>query len=113
MGVSPVDGSPVYETEVAYMSASALEGDDKKGLRISKIILGKRLEAEAVATMLATGRSPLLQGFTSKRNRPFDAWLVLDNKGKISFEFPPRERKSRAGGKTAAGRAGSRKSAES
>ncbi|NQS72723.1 MAG: DNA topoisomerase III, partial [Desulfobulbaceae bacterium] len=97
LGLSPVDGTPVFETQGAYLSESALEGDDKKGLRIAKIILGRRLEREHISQLLSDGRSPLINGFISKRKKPFDAYLLLDNKGKISFEFPPRERKRRAG----------------
>ena len=93
LGLSPVDGTPVFEAQGAYMSESALEGDNKKGLRISKIILGRRLEPEHIAHLLSDGRSPLITGFISKRKKPFDAYLLLDKKGKISFEFPPRERK--------------------
>lgn len=96
LGLSPVDGTPVFEAQGAYLSESALDGDEKKGLRISKIILGRRLEREHIAQMLSDGRSPLISGFISKRKKPFDAYLLLDSKGKISFEFPPRERKKSA-----------------
>ncbi|MBW1749852.1 MAG: DNA topoisomerase III, partial [Deltaproteobacteria bacterium] len=41
LGVSPVDNTRVYETPMAFMSESAIEGDKKKGLRIGKIILGR------------------------------------------------------------------------
>jgi len=45
--------------------------------------------------MLTAGKSDLLEGFISKRNkRPFAAHLTLDltNKtGKLGFEFPPRK----------------------
>lgn len=93
LGLSPVDGTPVFEAQGAYLSASALDGDDKKGLRISKMILGRRLEREHIAQLLSDGRSPLISGFISKRKKTFDAYLLLDKKGKISFEFPPRQRK--------------------
>lgn len=93
LGHSPVDGTPVFETQGAYMSESALAGDEKKGLRIAKIILGRRLEREHIVRLLGEGRSGLISGFISKRKKPFDAYLLLDGKGKISFEFPPRGRK--------------------
>lgn len=35
------------------------------------------------------GKSNLLENFTSRKNRPFSAFLVLD-KNRISFDFPPR-----------------------
>ena len=99
VGLSPIDGAKVFETPVAYISESALAGDEEKGLRISKIILGRKLERDQIAELLRTGKSPLIKGFVSKRKKLFDAWLLIDGKGKITFEFPPRERKSRVGAK--------------
>ena len=93
LGRSPIDRTRVFETPVGYLSESALDGDQQHGLRISKIILGRRLEPEQVSQLLATGRSGLISGFISKKKKPFDAFLLLDAKGKLSFEFPPREKK--------------------
>ena len=96
LGISPIDGTKVYETPTGYMSESAMNGDEKKGLRISKIILSKTLTENDIKTLLSDGKSPLIKGFISKKRKPFDAYLLLDNKGKISFEFPPRKpRRSR------------------
>jgi len=99
LGLSPVDQSKVYETPVAFMSDSALSGESKEGLRISKMILGRRIDVEHIKQLLEKGKTELIDGFISKKKRPFDAYLVLDNKGKLSFEFPPRKRR---GGKKAA-----------
>ncbi len=93
LGESPVDGTKVFETPAGYLSESALEGDQKKGLRISKVILGRRLEPEHISQLLTKGRTALIDGFISKKKRPFDAFLLLDAKGKLSFEFPPRGKK--------------------
>jgi DNA topoisomerase-3 len=91
LGLSPVDQTPVYETPTGYLSESALNGDDKKGLRISKIILSKTISEEDIKKLLSDGKTPLIKGFISKKRKPFDAYLLLDDKGKISFEFPPRK----------------------
>lgn len=98
LGISPVDQTRVFETPVGYLSESALEGDKKQGLRISKMILGSTLEPEHIRQLLSQGKTQLIKGFISKKKRPFDAYLLLDNKGKISFEFPPR--KPRKGSKS-------------
>jgi len=90
LGISPVDRTPVYETPVGYMSGSALDNDEKNGLRISKVILSKSISTDDIKLLLSTGKTPLLKGFISKKRRPFDAYLLLDKKGRISFEFPPR-----------------------
>jgi len=90
LGLSPVDRTPVFETPAAFMSESALAGDRKKGLRISKIILGRRIDPDHIRQLLREGKTELINGFISKRKKPFDAYLLLDDKGKLSFEFPPR-----------------------
>ena len=90
LGKSPVDGSFVYETPSCFLSESALDGDEKNGLRINKIILSKELSATHIRQLLAEGKTELIRGFISKKRRPFDAFLLMDKSGKISFEFPPR-----------------------
>ncbi len=91
LGLSPTDQSPVYETPTGYMSESAMNGDDKKGLRISKVILSKTITEDDIKRLLSDGKTSLIKGFISKKRKPFDAYLLLDEKGKISFEFPPRK----------------------
>jgi DNA topoisomerase-3 len=90
LGRSPIDDSPVFETPTAYMSESALVGDEKHGLKISRIILEKPLTPLHIRQLLTDGRTELISGFISKKKRPFDAYLLLAKNGKISFEFPPR-----------------------
>ncbi|WP_028585602.1 DNA topoisomerase III [Desulfogranum mediterraneum] len=98
LGLSPVDQTRVFETPVGFLSDSALEGDRKKGLRISKMILGRRLDRDHIEQLLNQGKTELITGFISKKKRPFDAFLLLDNKGKISFEFPPRRKRGATAG---------------
>jgi len=95
LGNSPVDGTPVHETPAAYMSTSAMEGDKKKGLQIGRIILNKTIEPKHIHQLLTDGKTELISGFISKKKRPFDAFLLLDKKGKITFEFPPRIKKEK------------------
>ncbi len=95
LGLSPVDKTPVYEAPMAFMSESALTGDKKKGLRIGKIILGRHIDRDYVEQLLKVGKTELINGFISKKKRPFDAYLLLDNKGKLTFEFPPRKKRAR------------------
>ena len=55
------------------------------------------LSVEEVAAMLGPDRkTTLLEGFVSKRNRPFSATLVLDETGRIKWDFPPRDAKEGA-----------------
>jgi DNA topoisomerase-3 len=73
------------------MSESAIDGDDKKGLKISKIILTHEIGEKHVRQLLAEGKTELIQGFLSKKKKPFDAYLLLAKNGTLSFEFPPRK----------------------
>ena len=95
LGLSPVDNTRVYETPMAFMSESAIKGDSKKGLRIGKIILGRRIDRDYIEQLLKDGKTELINGFISKKKRPFDAYLLLDDKGKLGFEFPPRKSRAR------------------
>ena len=40
---------------------------------------------------LAARKTDLIDKFISKGGKPFAAYLVMDDKGKVTFEFPPRE----------------------
>ncbi|PIE73227.1 MAG: DNA topoisomerase III [Deltaproteobacteria bacterium] len=94
LGRSPIDGSKVFETPMAYLSESALDEDKKKGLRISRVILSKEITTENIRQLLENGKTALIKGFISKRKRPFDAYLILEKDGKIRFEFPPRTKRT-------------------
>lgn len=76
----------------------------KTGFSMSKVILGKEIEIEQLYRVLAEGKSELITGFISQRtNRPFDAYLVLDErKGNVAFEFPPREPRKKTADKASA-----------
>jgi len=93
IGKSPTDDSPVYEALTAFVSQSFMESKST-GLRITKSILGKTLNAEHIKAMLSGEKTELIKGFRSaKTRRLFDAFLKMDKKGKISFEFPPSQGK--------------------
>jgi DNA topoisomerase-3 len=44
-----------------------------------------------VEKLLKEKKTDLLNGFISKYNKPFSAYLVMDKSGKITFEFPPKK----------------------
>ncbi len=98
LGNSPIDGTPVYETSVGYLSESALDEmlldevpKKSSALRITKIILEVSLSPEHIKKLLNGEKTELIKGFKSARTRRlFDAFLSMDKKGKIKFDFPPR-----------------------
>jgi len=61
--------------------------------RTGKVILQRQIEREQVQKLLATGRTDLLEKFISKKGRPFKAFLVVGEGGKVGFEFAPRAEK--------------------
>jgi DNA topoisomerase-3 len=87
-----------YATEKAYHIPDFKTKDSPEGFRLGKVILQKALEADAVEKLFTEGKTPLLDGFISKRTkRPFKAHLTLDlEQGKIGFEFAPRPAKKAA-----------------
>lgn len=87
-----------YATEKAYHLPEFKPKDAPDGFRLGKVILQKTLEADAVEKLFTEGKTPLLDGFISKRTkRPFQAHLTLDlDQGKIGFEFAPRPAKKAA-----------------
>ncbi|MCQ2105250.1 MAG: DNA topoisomerase III [Fibrobacter sp.] len=100
VGVSPLDGAPVFETLTGYVSDSYLK-KEPSGIQLPKILLGKEIPLEEIQKMLSgVGvKTALLKGFRSnKTHRTFDAFLYVDKLGKLKFDFPPREFKPRRWG---------------
>ena len=80
----------VYETEKSYIVPDLKSDASPDGFKLGKTILQQSLSLEAVKALFSTGKTPLMEGFISKRTkRPFKAHLTFDEKtGKIGFEFP-------------------------
>jgi DNA topoisomerase-3 len=58
---------------------------------IWKRVAGRTLTPEVARQLLEEGRTrEVLSGFRSKNGKPFRARLVLNDEGKIEFEFPTR-----------------------
>jgi DNA topoisomerase-3 len=55
------------------------------------VILEQPIDAVQAHKILATKKSDVLEKFISKSGKPFPAFLVMDKKGKITFEFPTRD----------------------
>jgi DNA topoisomerase-3 len=89
----------VYELEKAYACENNIHSQpgNKCDLRIGKVILQKTISPEQMRKLLTEGKTGLIAGFVSKKGkaRPFSAFLKLEPKGKITWEFPPREAKSK------------------
>jgi len=99
--------APVREMETAYICERTLARECS--FRMGRQILKKDIPVEQAKRLIETGKTDLITHFIStKTNRPFDAFLKLE-KGKVGFEFPPREKKT--GGARGGARKGGKRSA--
>ncbi len=104
IGVSPIDGAPVFETMTGYVSESYVN-KEPSGLQLPKVLLSKEIPLDDIKKMLSKvgEKTSLIKGFRSnKTHRTFDAFLYVDKNGKLKFDFPPREFKPRRFGRGAA-----------
>jgi DNA topoisomerase-3 len=98
VGKCPACGSPVFEDGMNYICEKAAR---RQGcaFRTGKVILQRPLELDQLKKLLTTGRTDLLDKFISKKGRPFKAFLVVGEGGKVGFEFEARVAKSSGAGK--------------
>jgi DNA topoisomerase-3 len=96
LGKCPRCGSGVFDHGMSYTCEKAVGGARSCDFKTGKIILKRPIEREQVVRLLAVGRTDLLPKFTSKKGRPFSAYLVMGAGGKVGFEFEPRQAKAAA-----------------
>ncbi len=89
VGKCPKCGRKVFETENSYICERSQADRKPCKFKLSKTILGRDIPKEQAQKLLATGKTDLLEGFISKRGRPFSAYLKLED-SKVGFEFPER-----------------------
>jgi DNA topoisomerase III len=95
LGSCPKCGARVFEHGVAYVCEKAVGPQRTCDFRSGRLILQQPIEREQMKKLLETGRTDLLTGFVSKKNRKFKAFLVKQPDGKIGFEFQPRAPKAK------------------
>ncbi|OFZ72932.1 MAG: DNA topoisomerase III [Betaproteobacteria bacterium RBG_16_64_9] len=93
VGACPKCGAQVFELDMAYSCEKALGPEKTCDFRSGKIILQRPIEREQMAKLLAEGKTDLLHRFTSRKGRPFSAYLVKGEGGNARFEFAPRATK--------------------
>lgn len=98
VGMCPICRGKVIDINDQYVCEHSVTEPRSCTFRVGKTILQRTLTHEEVATLLAEGRTALLDGFVSKRtNRPFKSYLVWDPKKKsVGFEFEKREKPAKA-----------------
>ena len=100
LGQCPKCGGKVFEGPTDYVCEKSQADAKPCRFKTGKVILQQPIDRVQAGKLLTAGRTDLLNGFISKAGRPFPAYLVMDESGKATFEFPPRE--SEKGGVAAA-----------
>src|SRR5579883_2421206 len=91
IGKCPKCGGTVYDTEAGYLCEKSQADKRPCKFKIGKTILQQPIEPAQAAKLLAGEKTDLLTQFISKAGRPFSAYLQVDDMGKVTFDFPPRE----------------------
>lgn len=92
LGPCPRCRSGVFEWDSRYLCEKSQAETKPCKFKSGTVILEQPVDRAQMAKLLSEGKTDLLEGFVSSRSgRTFAAWLVLDDAGKVTFEFPPRE----------------------
>ncbi|MFN2476952.1 MAG: DNA topoisomerase 3 [Chthoniobacterales bacterium] len=96
----PTTGAELCEAPTSYVLRER-EGDGWKEIfKVGRLMCQKPVTREQAIQLVQRGKTDLIEGFISKKNRPFDAFLLRQGP-KINWEFPPR--KPREGAKNGSG----------
>ncbi len=90
LGACPKCKARVFENGMSFVCEHAVGPARKCDFRSGKIILQQEVTPAQMRKLLSTGKTDLLPKFISKKGRPFGAFLVVGEGGKIGFEFAPR-----------------------
>jgi DNA-directed RNA polymerase subunit RPC12/RpoP len=91
IGKCPKCGGKIFETDAAYLCERSQLDKKACKFKISREILQQPIDRAQAQKLLTTRKSDLMDKFISKAGKPFPAFLVMDDNGKVTFEFPPRE----------------------
>jgi len=88
----------VYEHGTNYVCENTTGPNPTCKFRMGRTILQRDIPVEQMRKILADGKTDLLPRFISKKGRPFNAFLKLEN-GKVGFEFEQRKPAAKKGTK--------------
>jgi DNA topoisomerase-3 len=91
IGKCPKCGGKVFDTEAGYLCENSQAEKKPCKFKISKVIAQKTIDKTQAVKLLTENKTDLIPDFISKAGRPFPAQLVMDDMGKVTFEFPPRD----------------------
>jgi DNA topoisomerase III len=85
----PATGAELCEVGSNYVLREKENGEWKQTFRLPRLMCKKEVTRDQAIRLIEGGKTDLIQGFTSKKGRPFDAYLVR-NDARVRWEFPPR-----------------------
>jgi len=91
LGACPKCGARIFEHGASYICEKAVGAERKCTFRSGKIILQQPVDRAQMTKLLQSGKTDLLKQFMSKKNRRFEAYLVINKEKKVGFEFEPRK----------------------
>jgi len=92
LGKCPKCGGQVFEGPEKYLCERSQLDNKPCKFNLGKTILEQPVEHKQLQKLLTGEKTDLLSKFvSSKTGKPFAAYLVMDQKGKVTFEFPPRD----------------------
>ncbi len=86
----PATGAELCEAPTNYVLREKEAGEWKETFKVGRLMCQKEITREQAIQLVTRGKTDLIEKFTSKKGRPFDAFLVRHGP-KISWEFPPRK----------------------
>ncbi len=92
----PTTGAELCEAPTSYVLRERAGGDWKETFKVGRLMCQKEITRERAIELVTRGKTDLIEKFTSKKGRPFDAFLVRQGP-KINWEFPPRKPREGAG----------------
>ena len=87
VGKCPLCGKDVVRYKTGYSCSGYKEGCT---FSVYGFICRRVISKANMEMLLQTGRSSKIKGFISKNGKPFDAYLKLDENGKVVFDFADR-----------------------
>src|SRR5437763_102295 len=91
-------GAQLCEVVSNYVLSEKENGEWIQTFRIPRLMCKKEVTREQAVHLIEKGKTDLIQGFISKKGRPFDAYLAR-NDARVRWEFPPRAPKKDKDGK--------------
>jgi DNA topoisomerase III len=90
LAACPLCGGRVFETEYHYICEKSQADKKPCKFQVPRTLLQQPIDHAQLQKLAETGRTDLLTQFISKSGKPFPAYLVLDERNKVVFEFPPK-----------------------